>query len=231
MRFAPSTMFRMSRWAMAGCVALGALAASAYPGGTPLDPHAPGYSFSQNFISDLGMTVAHGGQSNRVGAALAVASFILLALSIAGCAVGFVRLHGSSARARPFAQAGGTGVMLAGACLLATAFAPENLVSNVHIWAARAAIMIAVPALVLLAIASARDSRIAASVPVTWMVLALTIAGWFAMRWGPAVTTPIGLTVQASVQKGVAFILVGVVAYQAYRGDAAAKIQDALRER
>lgn len=221
MRTAPSTMLRLCLWATAGCLGFGALAAGAYPGGTALDPHAPGYSFSRNFISDLGMTVAHGGQPNRLGAGLFLCSFALLALSMAACAIGFIRLHNQSRRARPFAQAGGAGAMLAGACLLAAALAPENLAPSVHMWAARSATVLALPSLVFLALAAARDDRLVASVSVTWLVLAVTLGVWLAMPSGPAVTTVIGLTVHASVQKAVAFIIVGAVAHQAYRGDQA----------
>jgi hypothetical membrane protein len=220
MRIEHSRIFRLSRWAIAGSVVLGALAAAVYPGGTLLDQEARGYSFSQNFISDLGMTVAHGGRPNRLGATLFVGSFGLLALAIAVCAVGVARLHGSSARARPFARLGGAGAILAGACLLAAGLAPANLLLSVHVGAARVASVVAPPALVLLAVASARAPRLPAGVTVTWLVLGFTVAVWFAMRWGPAVTTPFGLTVQATVQKVVAFIVVGTITYQTYRADA-----------
>ena len=51
-----------------------------YPGGPLLDPSVTGYSFVQNFVSDLAMTVTHGSQSNHLGAGLFVAGFALSAI-------------------------------------------------------------------------------------------------------------------------------------------------------
>ena len=73
----------MSRQRLA--VGLAALAAAMcvtamllYPGGTPLDRAASGYSLTQNFLSDLGMTTSYGGGSNRGGATLFVFSILAL---------------------------------------------------------------------------------------------------------------------------------------------------------
>jgi hypothetical membrane protein len=53
-----------------------------YPGGTHDEPNAKGYSFFNNFFSDLGLTVSPSGETNTV-------SFILfiLSLTLAGLAI------------------------------------------------------------------------------------------------------------------------------------------------
>jgi len=89
------------------CVGLVVVAMVVYPGGPLLDPSVTGYSFVQNFVSDLAMTVTHGSQSNHLGAGLFVAGFALSALSLMACATAFVGLHSSSPRARHFARAAG----------------------------------------------------------------------------------------------------------------------------
>ena len=76
-----TTIFRLSRGAATAAVVLIVFAMFLYPGGTLRDSHTIGYSFSQNFLSDLGMTVTHGTQSNRLGARIFTASFGLLARS------------------------------------------------------------------------------------------------------------------------------------------------------
>jgi hypothetical membrane protein len=101
------TLFRLTRWTLATSVILTIAAMVVYPGGTLLDPRVPHYSFFQNFLSDLGMARTRGALSNRLGAALFVASFGLLAVACVACALGFVRFHACSSRARPFAYAGG----------------------------------------------------------------------------------------------------------------------------
>lgn len=213
----PSQMLRVSRWAIALCLAFGSLAATVYPGGTVLDSGPRGYSFLQNSISDLGMTVAHDGRANPLGAGLFVGSFTLLSLSVGACAIGFVQLHMSSVRARPFAQTGAAGALAAGACLLAAGIAPANLLASLHLWAARSACIIAPPSLLLLAVAAAKDRRFPASVAVIWLVLAFAVTVWFAMPWGAAITTPRELAIRASAQKLLAVVVVGAVTYQAYR--------------
>src|SRR5215212_9606112 len=126
------TLFRLTRWTLGTSVILTIAAMVVYPGGTLLDPHVTRYSFFQNFLSDLGMTVTHGGLSNRPGAALFIASFGLLAVSCVACALGFVRFHASSSRARPFAYAGGVGILLVGLGLAGTAMSPANVFPALH---------------------------------------------------------------------------------------------------
>jgi hypothetical protein len=40
------------------------------------------------------------------------------------------------------------------------------------------------------------DSRLSRGVLVAWVGLAVTVAAWFAMRWGPGVDSSVGLTIQ-----------------------------------
>lgn len=183
-----------------------------------------GYSFSENFISDLGMTVAHGGQANALGASFFSAGFGLLALALVGCVFGFVRLHSASARGWQAARIGAAGAGLAAVSLLAAGLSPANIAAPLHLWSATIASAVAPPSLVFLAIAAARDGRFTSGVSIVWLVLAATVAAWFAMRWGPAVTTRAGLIVQASVQKIVAIIVVSSAIYQSHRGGLVAKV-------
>jgi hypothetical protein len=112
--------------------------------------------------------------------------------------------------------------MAIGACLLGAALAPANRLAPLHMWFARVASAIAPPTFVLFAIASARDDRMSGRVSVAWAILALAMGTWFAMRWGPAVTTSAGLAIQATVQKAVAAMVVCVVTFQTYQGVAVA---------
>jgi hypothetical membrane protein len=214
-------ILRLSRWAATGAVVLIVIAISLYPGGTRRDVRTTGYSFSQNFLSDLGMTVTHGGQSNRVGAGVFTASFGLLALSIVGCALAFMRIHSTAPRARSLATAAAIAVLVVGAGLLGAAVSPADVSPTVHMRSAALASATAPLALLLFAAASERDGRLPRGVSVAWVVLAFTVAAWFAMRWGPGVNTDLGLTIQATVQKCVAVVIVVGLVYQTYHAKAA----------
>jgi hypothetical protein len=188
-----------------------------YPGGTILDPGRAGYSLSRNFLSDLGMTVTHGGHQNSIGAVLFAASFGLVSLALVGCALRFLRLHASMPEARWFARAGTITGSVVVVCLLGTAVTPADLSAPLHMLFARTATAIAPLVVLLFAVAAHRDHRVSRGVVVAWSVLAVTMVVWFAMRWGPSVQTPAGLAVQALTQKAVAVVVVAVLTYQTTR--------------
>ncbi len=216
-------VFAISRGLIVASLVLDGLAAVFYPGGTVRDPTTTRYSLSANFISDLGMTVSHGGEPNPVGGALFTVGFAMFALGVICCGLGYMRLHSLSTRGRQIALTGAIGGGLAGLCLLAAGLSPENVAPSRHLWSARIASAIAPPSVVLLAVAAARHGRLPPGVWIAWLLLAVALAGWFAMRWGPATNSQAGLIVQVCVQKIVAAIVVGVVMYQTYHGSAAAE--------
>jgi hypothetical protein len=80
---------RTARWgarfvlaASALGVALLAIAMNVYPGGTALDPRAPGHSFWLNFLCDLTAPAARNGVANPVGSLAARAAMLSLSLAL-----------------------------------------------------------------------------------------------------------------------------------------------------
>ena len=57
-------------------------ATAAYPGGTLVEHNTVGYSFSENFLSDLGRTVSWSGDSNTTAELLFTTGMVVLGLSI-----------------------------------------------------------------------------------------------------------------------------------------------------
>ena len=109
------------------------------------------------------------------------------------------------------------GVLVVVAGLLGAAVSPADVSPAVHLRSAALASATAPLALLLCAAASARDRRLPRGVSVVWVVLAVTVAAWFAMRWRPGVDNSVGLTIQATSQKGVALVVVIGLAYQTYQ--------------
>ena len=219
-----ATIFRLSRWAALAAAALTLTAMFIYPGGTRHDSHTSGYSPSQNFLSDLGMTVTHGGRVNSVGAVIFTVGFGLLALSVVGSAYGFVRFQYAAPQSRYLAAAGGIGVLAVGAGLLGAAMSPADVSPTFHMQSAMLASAIAPPAMLLFAAASVRDRRLPRDISAVWVGLTVIVSVWFAMRWGPGVDTGWGLTVQATVQNSVAVALVSGLVYQTSRMTAVSQV-------
>src|SRR5678816_3388293 len=81
-----------ARWAIVIAPMLTAASVLSYPGGTVHDEATRGYSFTHNFLSDLGSTVAFNSQRNVVGAVLFGVSVLIMVLVLAGSIVAVVRL-------------------------------------------------------------------------------------------------------------------------------------------
>src|SRR6187549_855015 len=99
--------FARARWATMLAVVLTLVAIVSYPGGTKFDPSRDGYAWSQNFLSDLGMTVAYDGRANVVGAVCFVMALSTLVVGVGGALVGFLRRYAVTVNARRFARAAG----------------------------------------------------------------------------------------------------------------------------
>src|SRR5689334_23328827 len=123
----PSTgVFRRVRWAAGIATVLAIVAGIRYPGGTFQDHATRGYSFFENFLSDLGMTVAHNGEANRLGAVLFMVALLVLVVGLGGSLVGFVRLHSFTPDSRPFARLAGVVGLVVCVCFAGVALTPEN---------------------------------------------------------------------------------------------------------
>src|SRR5215467_7958045 len=117
---------RLGKWAMArGGLAIGVLLIVAsglsYSGGTIADESTRGYSFTHNFLSDLGTTVAFNHQRNVAGAALFVVSIVIGVLAFGTLIVATVQLLSDAPRARGFARLAAVAATLACVGFLGTA--------------------------------------------------------------------------------------------------------------
>ena len=186
-----------------------------YPGGTPSDPPTAGYSIHRNFLSDLGMTVAYDGRTNLLGASLFVVSVVLVVAATGAVLFAFVRRCSTSDHARRFARSAGALGAVACLAFLGIAFTPENRVMRLHVDLTMLVFRIA-PIVTLLFTVAMKGSgafhprAIQASAMLTIVLVAYVVL----LEWGPAVTTPDGLVVQAVAQKLVtgAFMIAVLVA-------------------
>lgn len=186
-----------------------------YPGGTARDHHTVGYSITGNFLSDLGMTVAYNGTSNRVGAALFVSSIVLLIVGMGGALAGFVRLYGSSQRARRFALSAGVLGLIDCACFAGVALAPEDRAMSMHVAFTLAAFRILPFAALLITLAAHATPGTPRAVVGVWALLTIVLLAYVVMLQGGAwARSPAGFASQVLAQKVVAVVMVSALVWQ-----------------
>jgi hypothetical protein len=203
------TRARVASWSVGAAAAMCAGAMLAYPGGTILDPGTSRYELTQNFLSDLGMTVAYGGGSNRIGATLFVASMLTL-LAVAGTTFrplmsSLLRIPGS----RHWAGAAATCVLLTCVAFTGVAFTPENRAMDLHVsftvWGWRIVALLAL----LLAVAAWRAGETYRRVARICAAAGTLLAGYVALfTWGPSGGTASSLMVHVVAQKAAAALVV-----------------------
>jgi hypothetical membrane protein len=209
-----SGAFTRARWAALVATILAIVSGFRYPGGTFNDHSTRGYSFFHNFLSDLGMTVAHDGEPNRLGAVLFTTALLLLVVGIGGSLVGLVRLHSATPRARPFARIAGVVGIVVCLCFAGVAFTPENRVLGLHIIMTKAAFRLFPLVPLFLFAASLRFGAFPAGVRVAWLFLTVMLAGYvWVLDFGPRVSAPGGLVTQVTAQKIITITVVATFVY------------------
>lgn len=197
-----TAVFRRVRWAAGIATVLAIVAGIRYPGGTFQDHSTRGYSFFENFLSDLGMTVAHNGEPNRLGALLFVIALLVLVVGLGGSLVGFVRLHSATPQNRPLALLAGFVGVIVCVCFAGVALTPENRFLSLHIVFTRTAWRLFVLVPLLLFAAALRSRDVPRGVRSAWLFLTVMLAGYvWVLDFGPRVSAPGGLVTQVTAQK------------------------------
>ncbi len=192
-----------------GCgefIALTLIAMLAYAGGSVDNHSATGYSFTHNFLSNLGMLSALSGRSNWISAIL----FFVSLASAGGCLVCFFvlfpRFFQSTRLQRVFSLAGSALGVLAGIGFTGIAFAPADIARPAHIffvtWAFRL-FPLAVLCYLPVMFTSTSYPKIYGWV---FLVFCLLLIGYYLlMTNGPSYTSPQGLVIQVVGQKVIAY--------------------------
>jgi hypothetical membrane protein len=206
-----------------GCalfVILTLVAMLAYTGGTVDNHSATGYSFTHNFLSNLGMLTALSGRPNWVSAVL-----FFLSLSAAGAClviffILFPRLFQDTRMQKVLSLIGSALGVLAGISFVGIAFAPADLARPAHIqfvmWAFRLfplAVLFYVPVLFM-------DKRYPKLYAWVFAVFCLMLIGYYLLITNePSFTSPEGLVIQVVGQKVISYasiLSIGIQSLGAY---------------
>ena len=225
----PRTVFRATRWAIAWFVLGTAIAIALFPGGTYLERSRPGYSISGNFLSDLGMLVAWGGQPNHVGAVVFIASELVLAVALVLFFKAAVGVYSAGAPRTLALVAAITGLVCC-AAFVGAALLPADRFLGAHIQAAILAFRASMITFVLFTIATMKDPRFSRKAAAAWTILTLVMIAYVGViEWGPRPRTTFGLTFQVTAQKIVVAVLLGVVAIQCLEAERIARAESGSR--
>jgi len=192
-----------------------------YAGGTVDDHAATGYSFTHNFLSNLGMVTALSGKPNWVSAIL-----FFLSLSAAGSCLAiffiiFPRFFNNTHLQKVLSLTGSILGVLAGISFVGIAFAPADLARPAHVqfvmWAFRLfplAVLFYLPVLLM-------DKRYPKPYAWVFAVFCLMLIGYYLlMTNGPSFTSPEGLVIQVVGQKVISYasiLSIGIQSLGAYK--------------
>jgi hypothetical protein len=192
-----------------GCgvfILLTSIAMLTYSGGAVDNHTAQGYSFTRDFLSNLGMITALSGKPNWVSAVL-----FFISLTAAGaCLVVFFILFPHFFQANRFEKVlsliGSVLGVLAGISFIGIAFAPADIARPAHvqfvIWAFRLfplAVLCYVPVMFV-------DKHYPKVFAWVFAVFCLLLIGYYLLITnGPGFTSPQGLVIQAVGQKIIAY--------------------------
>ena len=193
-----------------------------YPGGSRLDHAAAGYSFSHNFLSDLGMTVTYSGRTNSLGSLMFTIAMTIVVFGLAGVLVGFARLYSETRAARRLSRAAVFAGLIVCVSLLGVALTPENRQLELHIRFTVTAFRIFPAVPLLLGLASRYSNALPRRVSIAWMTLTAVLAAYVVLvGWGPTTATADGLITQITAQKIVAMSIVVIFFYSSVEAERA----------
>lgn len=126
--------FKLSLWGGGLFVPLTLVAMLVFPGGTIADPTTKGYSFFENFFSELGFFTTKSGAANYFAAPLFFIAMVLAGVSLVIFSLAFRQFFLSNKRQRWLSGAGMLVGVLSGLCFIGVAFTPADILLDQHVF-------------------------------------------------------------------------------------------------
>lgn len=197
--------FDLVLWGCGLFILLTVIAMFLYPGGTFSDSASPGYSFFENFFSDLGMSISHSGQPNTISRILFTFALTLVGFGLILFFIIFPRLFQHEKSAKTLSRIGSILGVASGICFIGVAFTPHDLYLDTHtdfvMWAFRL-FPLAVLTYTLAMHRADYDRRAILTFGVFFVWL---VAYLFLLEFGPGVETYAGMFIQAAGQKIIVY--------------------------
>lgn len=109
------------------------LAMAFYPGGTPTNPNTHGYTFWENYLSDLGRVESFSGKNNIVSMILFTIALTFWGISLIPFFLALRSLFVESKLERILSTIGSILGVIAAICLIGIAYTPADILGLLHI--------------------------------------------------------------------------------------------------
>jgi hypothetical protein len=198
--------FQFSTSACVQFVLLSAIAMLLYPGGSHADPASRGYSFFNNFFSDLGLTVTPNGTPNTASMILFVTSLTLAGLGLVAYFIAAPQFFWRERLLRVLSVLGSIFGVLSGLCYIGVAWRPANLAAGPHgqftLWAFQAFLVV----VVFYVLAILLNPRYGNGYALVYFLFAVLLAAYIGLlMYGPRADTERGVMIQATGQKLIVY--------------------------
>ena len=177
-----------------------------YPGGTMADPTTRGYSFFNNFFSELGLTRSHSGGPNTISFIL---FFVALTLAGAGLVLFFAAFRSfftPTVAGKVLSTIGSLFGVISGICFIGVAWAPADVQLALHgqfvLWAFEAFPVAALLYTAVILLDKSYPKRFAAVFLAFALLLILYL---MLLTRGPSFDTAQAVMIQATGQKVIVY--------------------------
>ena len=192
-----------------GCglfVGLTLIAMLFYPGGSYANLNQPGYSFSHNFFSDLGLRTAHNGQPNPLSRALFTTALTLTGLTLALFFIQFRCFFLDTRRDQLLSLAGAVLGLGAGICFVGVAFTPADVYLDAHVQFVMWAFRLFPLAVLCFTLVMFRTTTLPRGYAYVFLgFFALLVAYYLLLTRGPGFAASQGQVIQALGQKIIVY--------------------------
>lgn len=198
--------FQFTMFACIQFVVLSAIAMLVYPGGSAGDPNSRGYSFFNNFFSELGLTVTRSGAPNTASMILFITSLTLAGLGLVAFFVAAPQFFWRERVLRVLSVLGSVFGVLSGLCFIGVAWTPANLAAGPHgqvtLWAFQTFLVV----VVFYDLAILLNPRFSNSYALVYFLFAMLLGAYIGlMLFGPRADSARGAMIQATGQKLIVY--------------------------
>jgi len=199
-------------------VVLTVIAMFVYPGGSMTEPNTRGYSFFENFFSELGFFVTKSGAANYFAAPL---FFIALTLAGSGMVLFFLafpQFFQASQSQKTLSTIGTILGVISGFCFVGVAFTPADLLMDAHVQFVLWAFRLFPAAVFFYAIAIFRNPNYPNKFGWEMVIFFVLLIGYILLlELGPSAgDSHQGQVIQATGQKLIVYASIASVTFQAW---------------